>query len=431
MKLIRRSLYLDEMLEFEGVDVIKVLTGVRRCGKSTLLRLMIDELKSKGVKEDQIVFMNFESNVYQGMSSSELAETVNKKADNGKLYLFFDEIQMIENWQRAINSFRVDIDCDITITGSNAYLLSSELSTYLSGRYVEIKVLPLSFSEFLDMNELTIVDSLLEGNRIVRTPTGDLATIDSVFARYVKYGGMPMVSGLEQSQEVVSTVLDAIYNTVIVKDILDRGQREGQSVITDSMLLKKIIMFLADSIGSSISANNISNTLGSSGLVESKRKSGSPAVKTVQVYIEALLESYIFYEIKRYDIRGKQFLKTMGKYYMVDTGLRNHILGFREGDDGHLLENIVFFELLRQGYQVAVGKIDDKEIDFIATKNDEKKYIQVTQSIVSDTTRERELNPLTKIKDNHEKIVISMDNSLFDNIAGVKIVNVIDFLLGE
>lgn len=431
MPLMKRQQYLNKLLSFQDSEMIKVITGIRRCGKSSMLKLMIDELKRQGKSENQILSINFESMEFSSMTPQELYDYVLKRRVNNKMYLFFDEVQVIEGWQKAINSFRIDFDCDIYITGSNAYLLSSELSTYLSGRYVEIKMYPLSFREFVEMNNYTILKSEHEKNRLAMDVKGGIVSLTTIFDLYVKFGGMPLVSGLDFSQEKITSILEGVYSAVVIRDILERGRRTGQSTITDPLLLKKIIMFLSDSIGSSISASNISNALVNSGVVEGHNRKTSPATKTILIYIESLLESYIFYAIKRYDIRGKQYLQTLGKYYIVDTGLRNYILGFREGDRGHLLENIVYFELLRSGYEVAVGKVDDKEVDFIATKTDVKKYIQVTQSIQQADTRNREVDPLMKIRDNYDKIILCLDNEPAGTIDGIKVVNLLDFLLEE
>lgn len=305
---------------------------------------------------------------------------------NKRTYLFFDEVQKVHGWENAVNSFRVDFDCDIYITGSNAYLLSSELSTYLSGRYVEIKVLPLSFREFLDFH-------------------GYILT------------------------ERKSPALDGVYSAAVINDILEREKRKGQRNITDPVLSKKIILFLADNVGNNTSATSIGNTLVNEGLLENGTRKTKPAVQTIQAYIEALTEAYIFYEIKRFDIKGKEYLRTLGKYYIVDIGLRNYLLGYRDGDSGHILENIIYFELLRRGYDVAIGKIDNQEVDFLATKADEKKYVQVTESMNAPETRERELAPLRKIRDSYEKIVISLECDLTQTQDGIKIIRALDFLL--
>lgn len=348
------------------------------------------------------------------------------------MYFFFDEVQRIVGWENAVNSFRVDFDCDIYITGSNAHLLSSELSTYLAGRYVEIKVLPLSFREFLDFHGYRVEEyQSLAGKtkRRIKDASGEIFDPKELYEAYAKFGGMPMLADVGLEQDKVTAALDGVYSAVVVRDILEREKRKGQRTITDSLLLRKLMMFLADNIGSTVSATSIGNTLVSEGLLEDGKRKAKPATHTIQAYIEALRESFIFYEIKRFDIKGREYLKTLGKYYIVDIGLRNYLLGYRDGDTGHILENIIYFELLRRGYDVAIGKIDSKEVDFIATKTDEKKYIQVTESMAAPETRERELAPLEKIADNYEKIVIAMDPGLIQDQAGIKIMSAIDFLL--
>ena len=348
------------------------------------------------------------------------------------MYLFFDEVQRIDKWEEAVNAFRVDFDCDIYITGSNSHLLSSEYSTYLSGRCIEINMLPLSFKEFLYFHDFEVkeIQSALGGTRKqVFDKNGQNYDFKEVFDAYTRFGGMPIIADVGLDQEKALTILDGVYSTVVVRDILEREKRRGQKRITDPVLLRKIILFLADNIGSSISVNSIGNTLVNEGLLEESHKSKTPSAHTVQAYINALLESYIFYDIKRFDIKGKEYLRTLGKYYIVDIGFRNYLLGFRNRDTGHVLENIVYFELLRRGYDVAVGKVDTKEVDFIATKADDKIYVQVTESMVSDDVRKRELDPLQKIRDNYEKIVLSLDTGLEKTFEGIKSVNLIEWLL--
>ena len=431
MELKSRDTYLEQLISFVDLKLVKVITGIRRCGKSSLLKLMVNHLKSQGVQDEQIVEINFESMQYYGWDNKKFYDFVmSKKIDGKMMYLFFDEVQRIADWQIAVNSFMVDMDCDIYITGSNAFLLSSELSTYLSGRYIEIKMLPLSFKEFADFNDYTIIDtSSIEGDnkKVFYDKNNNVIQTEELFDAYLKYGGMPSIMDVGLNQEKITAVLDGVYSAVVIRDILEREKRKDQRAITDAILLRKLIMFLADNIGNNTSATSIGNTLMNEGLLENRTK--KPATHTIQAYISALIESYIFYEIKRFDIKGKEYLRTLGKYYIVDIGLRNYLLGFRNGDTGHILENVVFFELLRRGYDVAIGKIDNREVDFIATKTDEKKYIQVTESMTSDETRKRELSPLEAIRDNYEKIVLTRDKTLFDDYNGIKIMNVIDFLL--
>lgn len=432
-KLKNRNSYLNKLIGFQDTEPVKVVTGIRRCGKSSLLKLMVQHLKHIGKTDDQIIEMNFESHDFKDMTSDGVYEYVKERIISGKrMYLFFDEIQRVDAWEEAINSFRVDFDCDIYITGSNAYLLSSEYSTYLSGRCVEIKVLPLSFSEFLYFHgfEVKETNSVFGGIRkAVYDKAGERYEIREVFEAYMRLGGMPGIADIGLNQEKALSLLEGIYSTVIIRDILEREKRRGQKHITDAMLLRKIVLFLADNIGSNISVASIGNILVNEGLLDNGRRKGTPSVHTVQAYVNALLESYFFYEIKRFDIKGKEFLRTLGKYYIVDIGLRNYLLGFRNRDSGHCLENVVYFELLRRGYDVAIGKIDKMEVDFIATTADDKIYIQVTESMTSENVRERELRPLTKIKDNYEKIVLSLDTGLEASYDGIKSMNVIEWLM--
>lgn len=428
-----RDRYLKKLIGFQDTEPVKVITGIRRCGKSSLLKLMIRHLLETGIRQEQIVEMNFESHDFRSMTSDAVYHYVKEKAIPGKrMYLFFDELQRIDAWEDAVNSFRVDLDCDIYITGSNAYLLSSEYSTYLSGRCVEIKMLPLSFREFLDFHNFEVreTSSALGGtHRQVFDQNGERYDLREVFDAYMRFGGMPGIADIGLDQEKSLSLLEGIYSTVVVRDILEREKRRGQRQITDSALLRKIVLFLADNIGSSVSVSSIGNTLMNEGLLEDGKRKGTPSTHTVQAYIAALLESYFFYEIKRFDIKGKEYLRTLGKYYIVDIGLRNFLLGFRNRDSGHAIENVLYFELLRRGYDVAIGKIDNQEVDFIATTADDKLYIQVTESMQSEDVRKRELAPLQKIRDNYEKIVLSLEPGLDASYDGIKSLNLVDWLL--
>lgn len=428
-----RDRYLKKLIGFQDTEPVKVITGIRRCGKSSLLKLMIRHLRETGIGQEQIVEMNFESHDFRRMTSDEVYHYVKDRAVPGKrMYLFFDELQRIDAWEDAVNSFRVDLDCDIYVTGSNAYLLSSEYSTYLSGRCVEIKMLPLSFREFLDFHNFEVreTSSALGGTRRqVFDQNGERYDLREVFDAYLRFGGMPGIADVGLDQEKALSLLEGIYSTVVVRDILEREKRRGQRQITDSALLRKIVLFLADNIGSSVSVSSIGNTLMNEGLLEDGKRKGTPSAHTVQAYVGALLESYFFYEIKRFDIKGKEYLRTLGKYYIVDIGLRNYLLGFCNRDSGRAIENVVYFELLRRGYDVAIGKIDNQEVDFIATTADDKLYIQVTESMQSEDVRSRELAPLQKIRDNYEKIVLSLEPGLDTSYEGIKSLNLVDWLL--
>lgn len=431
----KRDIYLNKLIGFQDTEPVKIITGIRRCGKSSLLKLMVQHLKNTGILPEQIIEINFEAFDFRKMSVDDVYNYVKARTISGKrMYLFFDELQRIDAWEEAINAFRVEFDCDIYVTGSNAYLLSSEYATYLSGRCVEIKMLPLSFREFLDFYDFKVreTQSAFGGLRkqIVDKNGGQYA-LREVFDAYLRFGGMPGIADVGLDQEKALAFLDGIYSTVVIRDILEREKRGGQRQITDSVLLRKIIMFLADNIGSSVSMTSIGNTLVNEGLLKDGKRQGAPSTHTVQAYVNTLLESYFFYEIKRFDIKGKAYLRTLGKYYIVDIGLRNYLLGFRNRDSGHAIENIVYFELLRRGYDVAIGKIGNAEVDFIATKADDKKYIQVTESMLGEDVRRRELAPLQAVRDNYEKMVLSLEPGLDNSYEGIKSESLIEWLIED
>ena len=434
-KLKTRPNYLNKLIGFKDTEPVKVITGIRRCGKSSLLKLMIEHLKQNGVLSSQILYVNFESFEFVEFNSTKLYNYVKERIVAGKrMYLFFDEVQRVKNWENAINAFRVDFNCDIYITGSNAYLLSSEYATYLSGRCVEIKMLPLSFVEFIDFNDLTLkteVGALGDKRTYAVDSSGSKYPLKEVFNSYIKFGGMPGITELGLDQEKSLMLLDSVYSTIIVRDILDLANLREKGPINDSVLLKKIVMFLSDNIGNNVSLSSIGNTLSNEGLLEDVKTKGKVSVHKLQYYVNSLLESFFFYEIKRFDIKGKEYLKTLGKYYIVDLGFRNLLLGYRNRDTGHVLENIVYLELLRRGYDVAIGKIDNLEIDFIAQKADEKLYIQVTDDMSISSVTQRELAPLKKVKDNYPKFVLALNLGLENNYDGIKILNVIDWLVAS
>lgn len=406
-ELINRPEYLTQLIQNKDVDLVKIVTGIRRCGKSSLLDLFHQYLLSTGVPETNIIHMNLESLRYRNLTDYlSFYDYVSEKIPtSGKTYLIFDELQVIEHWEKAIESFRLDYDVDIYITGSNAYLLSTEFSTLLSGRYVEIRMLPLSFKEFLTFYNFD--------------PS---ITMDEKFKRYIQFGGMPILKQYNFNETRSFQALEGIYSTVILRDILQRNKQIDQN------MLHKIMLFLCSNIGSITSPNSIGNTLTSEGDIQ-QLKENNIAGKTVSKYIAMLQSAFIFYSVGRYDIKGKQLLKTLGKNYIIDMGFRNMLLGYRDGDRGHIIENIVFLELLRRDYRVYIGKLADTEVDFIAEKPNEKIYIQVTESMQSKETRERELRPLNLINDNYEKIVLSMDRDFMTSYDGIKSINLIDWLL--
>lgn len=428
-----RDIYLNQLKAFQDTEPVKVVTGIRRCGKSSLLKLMQRYLLETGIQENQMIAMNFESMEYRNMDVREFYDYVKDRVLSDKrMYLFFDELQRLDQWEDAVNSFRVDFDCDIYITGSNAYLLSSEYSTYLGGRYVEIKMLPLSFKEFLEFHGYEMREYRSAGGLIRKRAydeQGEQIPWEDLFDAYLHYGGMPGIADVGLEQDKAMMLLDGIYSTIVVRDILERDWRRGRKQVTDPVLLRKIILFLADNIGNSTSLNSVGNVLVSEKMLEDRARQGKPSSNTIAAYVEALLETYMFYEIKRFDVKGKEELRTLGKYYIADIGLRNYLLGYRDIDMGHMIESIVYFELRRRGFDVAVGKVGDKVIDFIATKDTEKIYYQVTDDMSKPSTRERELAPLMALRDNYEKVVIARNTDSTASTEGIKTVRLIDFLL--
>ena len=331
-KLKTRPNYLNKLIGFKDTEPVKVITGIRRCGKSSLLKLMIEHLKQNGVLSSQILYVNFESFEFVEFNSTKLYNYVKERIVAGKrMYLFFDEVQRVKNWENAINAFRVDFNCDIYITGSNAYLLSSEYATYLSGRCVEIKMLPLSFVEFIDFNDLSLkteVGALGDKRTYAEDSSGSKYPLKEVFNSYLKFGGMPGITELGLDQEKSLMLLDSVFSTIIVRDILDLANLRETGPINDSVLQKKIVMFLSDNIGNNVSLSSIGNTLSNEGLLEDVKTKGKVSVHKLQYYVNSLLESFFFYEIKRFDIKGKEYLKTLGKYYIVDLGFRILLLGY-------------------------------------------------------------------------------------------------------
>ena len=405
-ELINRPEYLNQLIQNKDVDLVKIVTGIRRCGKSSLLDLFHQHLLNHGIADSNIIHMNLESLRYRDLKDylvfyDYVSERI---AKSGKTYLIFDELQVIEHWEKAIESFRLDFDVDIYITGSNAYLLSTEFFTLLSGRYVEIHMLPLSFKEFLDFYEFA----------------PDIS-IEEKFQKYLQFGGMPILREYRFNEARSIQALEGIYSTVILRDILQRNTQSNQG------LLHKLMLFLCSNIGSITSPSSIGNVLSNEGNIEGKGK--KIASQTVEKYISMLRSAFIFYSVERYDVKGKQLLKTLGKNYIIDLGFRNMLLGYRDADRGHIIENIVFLELIRRDYHVYIGKFKETEIDFVAEKPNDKLYIQVTESMLSPETRERELRPLQMIPDNYEKIVLSMDRNYITSYDGIKSLNLIDWLL--
>lgn len=407
--MIQRKEYLELLKKWKDDQVIKVITGIRRCGKSTLLALYQDYLRSQGVADDQIIYVNFEELEYEDLLAYKaLYNHIKSQLHPEKTtYIFLDEIQQVVNFQKAVDSLYVKQNVDIYITGSNAYLLSGELATLLSGRYVEINMLPLSFAEFCEIKEGADKDALL--------------------AEYMRNGSLPYIAKLNGEAEKVDMYLEGIYNTIVVKDIEERQKRKetdpNKRKVNDIALLKNISKFLASSVGSPVSMKSIADYITSGG------RSISQA--TVSDYVDALVEPYIFYPAERYDVLGKQLLKMNQKMYIVDLGIRRHLLPRKRYDLGFSLENVVYLELLRRGYEVNIGKVGTTEIDFIARKGDNVLYFQVTASMVEETTFEREMAPLKAISDNYPKTVITLDRYTLGNYEGIQVVNAIDWLLDK
>ena len=400
--MIIRTEYLDLLKRFKDKDLIKVITGIRRCGKSTLFDLFIEYLKDNNVHEKQIIKVNLENPEYQFKNYMELYNFVNEKIDDDKkYYVFLDEVQNVPEFQKAVDGLYIKKNVDLYITGSNAYLLSGELATLLSGRYIEIKMLPLSFKEYL-----TAFQNRNESE-------------DRLFLEYMQYGGMPgNLQILESNPNDIDKYLDGVFSTVVYKDIMQRRN------ITDKMLLENVIKFIYDSIGSTISTKKISDTLTSKGIATSNH--------TVENYITAFLESYLIYKADRFDVKGKNLLSRDYKYYAVDTGLRSYLLGKKSNSDmGHLLENIVYLELLRRGYKVYVGKVDDMEIDFVAVNREGIKYYQVALSTRDEKVLERELRVLEKTGDHYPKCLLTLDMDLETDYNGILKKNVVDWLLNK
>ena len=402
--MIKRNLYLEEIKKYINKPIIKVITGMRRSGKSMILKLIQEELQNIGIVKENIIYMNFESLTFMDIKDFEalykhiIEKTSNKK---GKIYILLDEIQEVKGWEKAINSFLVDLDVDIYITGSNANLLSSELATYIAGRYVEIKIYPLSFQEYIDF--------VSENNK------ENSLSLDEYFSQYMNFGGLPGIHIFNYNKEEIYQYLVDVYNSILLRDVIARNN------IRDIKLLERVVLYIMDNIGNIFSAKSISDFL--------KNQGRKLSVETIYNYLKALENAFIISKVQRYDIKGKNILETQEKYYLSDLGFRHAKLGYQSNDISGYLENIVFLELLRRKYKVNIGKQDNKEIDFVANLRDENLYLQVTYLLASPETIEREFSPLKSIKDNYTKMVLSMDNLPESNIEGIKRKRIIDFLL--
>jgi len=397
---IERTEYLEELKRWKDKDVIKVVTGIRRCGKSTLFELFINYLKKNNIDDEQIIHVNLEDANYDFEDYKELYNYINNKLDLEKqYYVFLDEVQNVSKFQKAVDGLYIKKNVDVYITGSNAYLLSGELATLLSGRYIEIKMLPLSFKEYVSAFDNTNYHQL--------------------FLNYMKNGGMPgNISILKTNPNDIDKYLDGIFSTIVYKDIMARNN------ISDKMLLESVLKFIFDSIGSPVSTKKISDTLTSKGMATSNH--------TVENYITAFLESFLIYKAERFDVKGKNLLARDYKYYAVDSGLRSYLLGKKaDSDMGHILENIVYLELLRRGYKVYVGKVDDLEIDFVAENREGLKYYQVALTVRDEKILARELKSLQKTGDHYKKILLTLDMDLESDYDGITKMNVVDWLLKE
>ena len=397
---LERKEYLDKLIRFRDKQLIKVVTGVRRCGKSTLLEIYQDYLRANGVGEDQIVSVNLEDyDFFPLREPAALHAYVKERLAPGKMtYVFIDEIQHCADFPVVIDSLYIRKDVDIYLTGSNAYMLSSEIATLIAGRYVEVRMLPLSFGEYV-------------------LSTGDDNNLAGRYRDYIQSSSFPYTLELRDQPGAVRDYLEGVYNTIVVKDIAARKK------ITDTMMLESVTRFVFDSIGSQLSTKKIADTLTSSG-----RRID---VKTVERYLDGLLESFILYQAKRYNIRGKQHLKTLEKYYVVDIGMRYMLLGTGGTDVGHILENVVYLELLRRGYEVYVGKIDDLEVDFVARGQKGVQYIQVAASVRDEHTLARELASLQRIADNYPKAILTLDEDPEADYEGIRRINALEWLIGK
>lgn len=404
--MIKRELYLKQIRNFIDKPIIKVITGMRRSGKSMILKLISEELLEKGVNPQNIIYINFESLMFDDLTEFKaLYRYIIEKSQNlkGKIYILLDEIQEVQHWEKAINSFMVDLDCDIYITGSNANLLSSELATYIAGRYIEIKIYPLSFAEYIDFAKKQNPQKIL--------------TKEEYFEEYLQFGGLPGIHNFNYDKNNIYQYLADIYNSILLKDVIAKNN------IRDVDLLERIVLYAFDNIGNTFSAKNVSDFLKSQGRKLSR--------ETVYNYLKALESAYILSRVQRYDIKGKSILETMEKFYLMDLGFRHTKLGYRSNDIAGYLENIIYLELLRRKYTVNIGKLQTKEIDFIGSFQEKKLYVQVTYLLSSPETIEREFSPLKNIEDNYPKYVLSMDNLKEDNIEGIIRKKIIDFLLEE
>lgn len=397
--IIERKEYLNKLITWKDKQLIKIVTGVRRCGKSVLLKMYQDYLKNNGVKESQIVTINFEDLDYEELTNYKKLDNYLKEKliPNKMTYIFLDEIQNVDQFPKVLDSFYIKDNVDIYVTGSNAHMLSSEIATMISGRYIQIEMLPLSFKEYMES-------------------TGNMNDRGIKYTEYLQNSSFPYALQLKNQPDEIRDYLEGIYNTIVVKDIVHRKN------ITDTMMLKNILKFVFDNIGNPLSSKKVSDTMTSLG-----RKINS---RTVEKYLEAFSESYIIYPAKRYNIKGKEYLKSLEKYYIVDIGMRYMLLGSKMMDTGHILENVVYLELLRRGYDVYVGKIDNYEVNFVAQNHKGTIYYQVALIVRDEKTLQRELRPLQAIRDHYPKVILTMDEDPEIQYDGIRRINARDWLLG-
>lgn len=397
--MIQRKEYLNKLIAFRDKQLIKVVTGVRRCGKSTLLKMYQEWLREQGVEASRIISINFEDIDYEELTDyRKLYDYLKEHLNSERMtYIFLDEIQNVADFPKVVDSLYIKNNVDIYMTGSNAYMLSSEIATLISGRYVQIEMLPFSFKEYMES-------------------TGSMNDRGVKYTEYLENSSFPQTLELKGQPDEIRDYLEGLYNTIVVKDIVNRKK------ITDTMMLKSLLRFVFDNIGNPLSSKKIADTMTSAG-----RKND---VKTVEKYLEALTESYILYQAKRYNIKGKQYLKTLEKYYVVDVGLRFMLLGSKQMDAGHILENVVYLELLRRGYDVYVGKINEFEVDFVAQNSRGTAYFQVALTVRDEKTLQRELRPLQSIRDHYPKMILTLDEDPETQYDGIRRVNARDWLLG-
>ena len=431
-----REHYLRRLAAFQDKDPVKILTGIRGCGKSCLLKLMVRHLKEQGVESRQILELNLESAEWAGADAELLYRHVKVQAAMGqRTYLFLDEVQRIPAWQVAVSRLRNELDCDIYAAGSSSWILSSEYSAYLAGRYVEIRMYPLSFRELLDFHGCRAGRQPGCAGRVIRQvvreePEPVCGAADFLEA-YLVYGGMPGIAAVGFEPEKIRTMLDGVYSVIVIRELLERERHKGRRQMTDPELLQKVTGFLAGHIGASISVTAIGHGLEEQGAFQDRSRKGKPAVQTIQAYAAALVDSYVFSEAARFDIKSGMLLKTLGKYYIGDTGLLGCLLGRIDPAGRAVLENVIYFELLRRRYDVAVGKVGNREVSFVAGRGTEKLYIQAAENMKKPEERKRVLTPLRMIRDNYEKIVIALECDGTITQDGIKLMPLLEFLLDE